>query len=90
MELTKATAGIGFQNGGWSVFSNHDSWLYRSNEFSNNTYENSKAALMRQAIALPVVLEELGVDHYSFTRHTARMEKMMGIWPFRHKEGASL
>ena len=88
--LTLATAGAGFQCGGWKIFSSGDRWRYRSNEFVNDSYDHCRAALMRQAIALPVVLEGMGVPASTFTRYAVTMEKMLGIWPFRHKTGTSL
>ena len=82
--LTAATSAGGFQIGGWSVFSSRDKWKYRSNEFSNDTFDRSKALLMRQAIALPMLLQGLGVNPNTYSKYTVTMEKMLGIWPFRH------
>jgi len=72
------------------VFSSKDTWKYRSNEFSNDSFDRCEQALLRQSIALPFVFSRLGVDRSAMTRYNVTIERMHAIWPFRHKTGRSL
>lgn len=77
--------------GGWFIFAKADRWAYRSNEFSNQSYDECKAKLLKQftairkhfdALLLSLSAEkgdegEKGKRQY---KNSASLEKVHAIW----------
>jgi adenylate kinase len=69
----------GFDNGGWFLFGKTDHWAYRSNEFSNQSYEQCRAKTENQASLLRTIIGTLG--DFSYTQ-SCSLEKVFAIWRF--------
>ena len=73
-------------SGGWFVFEKEERWAYRSNEFSNQTYDECKERLVEQfddvRHQFAVLLAESG-DHgeRSFS-NSCSLEKVHAMWRF--------
>jgi hypothetical protein len=77
-ELSKKTTDSGFQTGGWFIFRKKERWSYRSNEFSNQGYEDSLAMLRKQAHQLREIVAEV-LPNRDITSGCS-MEKVHAIW----------
>lgn len=76
--LSQITTILGFQTGGWFIFRNPRQWAYRSNEFSNGSYDEALALLQSQAKILHKTVLELRPD-LSVT-NSSSLEKVHAMW----------
>ena len=76
--LSQITSDYEFKNGGWFIFKNDTKWLYRSNEFSEESYTDCLLRLMKQSTQL-----QLFLSVYCGTEITisSSLERVHGIWP---------
>jgi adenylate kinase family enzyme len=68
----------GFNNGGWFIFKDQKVWKYRSNEFSDLSFENAKSKLLDQAVRLDTILKIHGLS----VPIGLSLEVVHGIWQF--------
>lgn len=69
-------------NGGWFIFEKGDRWAYRSNEFSNASFAECKASLLKQGeLVRSCFTELLGPTRAAqgFT-NSFSLEKVHAIW----------
>jgi adenylate kinase family enzyme len=79
--LTETCKKYGMSNGGWFIFRNENSWVYRSNEFSWNTNSNeNKSLLFEQAANLKIIL----ASHGYTCDVLLSLERVHGIWEFNN------
>ena len=70
----------GLQCGGWFVFAKADRWAYRSNEFSDESYDVCKARLVAQAKRVREVAAALLADESRRFKSACSLEKVHAIW----------
>lgn len=76
--LSNETTKQGFQTGGWFIFRNKGKWSYRSNEFSNQSYDTSLSTLHSQALQLRTLVTKL-LPNRELTS-SCSMEKVHAMW----------
>jgi adenylate kinase len=69
-----------FKNGGWFIFEDKNKWLYRSNEFSNDTYYDCIQNLTNQSIMLFSFLNEFLAIRQKI-KVSSSIERVHAIWP---------
>jgi adenylate kinase len=79
-ELSDITSNLGFHNGGWFIFKDQTRWLYRSNEFSELSYNNCINILVDQSRILQKIFSETKLTINS------SLERVHGIWSIDHKK----
>lgn len=67
-----------FSIGGWFVFRKDNCWAYRTNEFSNDSYECCMERLQKQALQLRAVIMQMKGD--SSFESSCSLEKVHAIW----------
>lgn len=77
-EMVEISKEIGLTVGGWFIFQKNDLWAYRSNEFSNASYEQSIEKLNQQAMNLNKKMEEIGYN----IDNGFSLEKVIAMWRF--------
>jgi adenylate kinase len=77
-ELSALTSRNGFQTGGWFIFRKESVWAYRSNEFTNQDYDQALTRLNQQAMRLREIGSRL-LARRTF-ESTCSMEKVHAIW----------
>lgn len=76
--LSQKTTALGFQTGGWFIFRNPRHWAYRSNEFSNKSYDEALALLQSQAKTLHETVSEF-MPGLSLI-NSSSLEKVHAMW----------
>lgn len=76
--LCALTAEAGFQNGGWFIFRKEGMWAYRSNEFSNESFEQAVEKLLGQAAKLRVLMAGI-LPQRQFVS-SCSLEKVHAMW----------
>jgi len=79
-DLIEAVTKEGFDNGGWFIFAKKDCFAYRTNEFSDKSYDECRKELLRQEGALRRVLQQrFGQTNFV---QSCSLEKVLAIWRF--------
>jgi len=79
-DLIDAVTKEGFDNGGWFIFAKRDCFAYRTNEFSDKSYEECRKELLRQQAVLRKILQDR-FKQSGFIQ-SCSLEKVLAIWRF--------